>query len=158
VRYYREERSSVRMDVTVNADSPEAARQRVLDWGEGRIELTPEEEETEQSGKEEVLGGDFTCLEEADNPYAVEEIVPEVEQLILRSSYADIHVNRETGNIIKIDYAAMGGKDEWDDVVRFDPDTFPKSRGIGDADVLRVGFWTKDGKHITPIPEEQLRG
>lgn len=74
VRYYREERSSVRMGITVEADSPEAARQRVLDWGEGRIELTAEEEETEFSGKEEVLGGEFTCLEEADDPYAVTEV------------------------------------------------------------------------------------
>lgn len=74
VRYYREERSSVRMNITVNADSPEAARQRVLDWGEGRIELTPEEEETEECGKEELLDGEFSCLEIESDPYAVVEV------------------------------------------------------------------------------------
>jgi hypothetical protein len=74
VRFYKEERSSVRMDIEVNADSPEAARQRVLDWGEGRIDLTEEEEYSESSGKEEVLGGEFTGLEEEDDPYAVTEV------------------------------------------------------------------------------------
>jgi hypothetical protein len=131
VRFYREERTSVRMDIEVTADSPEAARQRVLDWGEGRIELTEEEEMTEASGKEEVLGGDFTGLEEADDPYAVVEIpdhkaegerilplleggdlltVAEIEEKLLFNPRAALHYLFQAGKVAQIRAA---GREFW---------------------------------------------
>lgn len=67
-------------------------------------------------------------------------------QTILRSSYADITVERETGAVITIDYAAMGGTNEWDDVARFDPETLSGD----EMDVLDAGFWTKGGEHVPP--------
>ncbi len=77
VRYYREERSSVRMCIKVEADSPEAARALVLAAHEENYEaLTAAEWETESSEKEEVLGGEFTGLEDENDPYAVVEAKP----------------------------------------------------------------------------------
>jgi len=63
--------------------------------------------------------------------------------LILHSSYADIRVERETGKILEIDYEGFGGEaNEWDDVTRFDPETF---ENVPEMDVLDVGFWAADG-------------
>lgn len=70
-------------------------------------------------------------------------------QIILRSSYADIYVEKETGNIIRIDYESMGGSNEWDDVASFDPKTLD-DRGLGEMDVLYAGFTTNKGKYIPP--------
>lgn len=67
--------------------------------------------------------------------------------IILRSSYADLYVDRVTGDVLKRDYAAMGGSDEWDDVQRFDPTTFPAD---SETDVLLVGFWDDKGVYLEP--------
>lgn len=75
VRYYRDETSSVRMEITVAAASPEAARERVRANMSGEIEdLTDEELESEHAGKEEITGGEFAGLEDASDPYAVLEV------------------------------------------------------------------------------------
>lgn len=72
--------------------------------------------------------------------------------MIVRSSHADLYIDPLSGAIQKIDYAAMGGKDAWDDVERFDPMTL----GGDEIDCLLTGFWTKDGKYVPPIPEDEL--
>lgn len=75
--------------------------------------------------------------------------MPTSPTLILRSTYADIYVERETGAIIRIDYAAMGGTNEWDDVARFDPATFPADEN--ETDVMLVGGWGATG-YFAPQP------
>jgi hypothetical protein len=65
--------------------------------------------------------------------------------IILRSSYADLTVDRKTGTIIECDYEAMGGSNEWDNV-RFDPATLPPDED--ETDVLAVGYW--NGKRYEP--------
>ena len=74
VRYYRKETSSVRYEMEVEADSPEAARSRVADGQTGKLQFTPEEEESQGSGKEEVMDSEFFELEDINNPYAVVEL------------------------------------------------------------------------------------
>lgn len=73
---------------------------------------------------------------------------------IVRSSYADIYVDRATGNVTKRDYAAMGGTDEWDDVQRFDPSTLPADET--ETDCLLVGFWNGAGEYVPPHSEAEL--
>ena len=68
---------------------------------------------------------------------------------LVLSSYADITVNRETGEIIKIDYEACGGEDEWDDLKKFNPETLTHE----EMDVLNTGFWTKDGNYNAPVQD-----
>jgi hypothetical protein len=68
---------------------------------------------------------------------------------IIRSSYADITIDRETGRVLERDYAAMGGKDEWDDVERFDPATLPADED--ETDCLLVGFWNGKGTYVGPL-------
>jgi len=67
-------------------------------------------------------------------------------QFIVRSSYADIYVDPQTGAIQSIDYAAMGGSDEWDDVEMFDPTTLTNPNG--EADCLDTRFKLKSGEWI----------
>lgn len=75
VRYYKEETSSVRYDIEVEAESPEAARERVRANMTGEVEdLTDEEIDSESSGKEELHTSEFSQLEEVSDPYAVEEL------------------------------------------------------------------------------------
>lgn len=69
-------------------------------------------------------------------------------EIILRSSYADITVERQTGKILNIDYS-MGGTDQWDDVERFDPVTLPDEP---ETDVLHVGFYLKGGAYVEACP------
>jgi len=67
--------------------------------------------------------------------------------IILRSSYADITCDRETGNIISIDYENFGGDgNEWDDVAYFDHRDFTTEP---EMDVLDVGYMLKDGRYFT---------
>lgn len=77
VRFYKHCRTSDRLTITVEADSPEAARAKVLEWGLTGDGLTEEEEQTESLGKEEVLGSEFVGLEDEGHPYAVVEITPD---------------------------------------------------------------------------------
>lgn len=68
--------------------------------------------------------------------------------IILRSSSADITADRETGNIISVDYESLGGTNEWEDVERFDPATFTDEP---EMDVLEIGFWTKRGNYFKRV-------
>ncbi len=75
------------------------------------------------------------------------------DEIIIHSTYADITIDRYTGEIKKINYKEMGGKDEWNDTERFDPLTFDSSDEI---DCLDVGYWNKNG-HYEPALEEGWR-
>ena len=78
VRFYKNCTTSDRHTIAVQADSPEAARQRVLDWGQGRIDLTRAEEGSENLEREgEVIDSVFEGLEDEDQPYAVVQITAE---------------------------------------------------------------------------------
>lgn len=79
VRYWKTETSSVEYTMEVNADSPEAARQRVEDgFGDGPDILTDAEWDSEQSGKEFIEGTEFYDLVGEDEIYAV--VLVEVEK------------------------------------------------------------------------------
>lgn len=65
---------------------------------------------------------------------------------IVRSSYADIHVDRSTGRVLSIDYEAMGGTDQWDDVDMFDPSRLTDPNG--EDDCLNLRFRTKERKWL----------
>jgi hypothetical protein len=72
VRFYKATTTADRHTIVVRASSPEAARERVNAWGEGKLELTPEEEESENLEKEgEITDSAFSELEEQDHAYAV---------------------------------------------------------------------------------------
>jgi hypothetical protein len=154
VRFYKHTTTADRHSITVNANSPNEARNRVRKWGKGELQLSHEEEVSEELEREgDVIESEFNALEQHADPYAVVDVTPPgPAPFIVRSSYADIYCDRTTGAIIKIDYEAMGGRDEWDDVDRFDPRTF---EGTED-DSLRVGFWTKDGNYAAPLSEKEL--
>lgn len=72
-------------------------------------------------------------------------------EIILRSSYANVYCDKATGNIIRIDYEAMGGVNEWDDVERFDPTTFPDE---SETDILSIGGWNRDGVYFEPVIDQ----
>jgi hypothetical protein len=75
VRYYKEEVSTVRYDIDVEADSPEEARERVRANMTGEIEdLTDEEIDSEASGKEELDSSTFSALEDESDSHAVVEV------------------------------------------------------------------------------------
>lgn len=156
VRFYRACTTVDRHAITVEAETPEAARDKVQAWGKGELELTDAEELTENLEKDgDIDDTEFRGLLEPDERCdAVEEVIEPEDIFTIRSSYADIEVRRETGEIIEIDYAAMGGKNEWDDVDRFDPATFPA--GESENDCLRTGFWTKKGDYVAPMTEKEL--
>lgn len=74
VRFYKEEATVDRFSITVRENGPEEARQRVRAWGEGNIELTDEEAESEHYERQaDTLACEFSALEEADDPYAAVE-------------------------------------------------------------------------------------
>lgn len=75
VRYYKDETSSVRYDIDVEADSPEAAVERVRANMTGEVEdLTDEELNTERSGKEELVTSEFDQMADPTDLYAVTEV------------------------------------------------------------------------------------
>ncbi len=75
VRYYKIETNIVRYEMTVEAADEMAARQRVFDGFKGDVELTDEELETEQSGKEFSEGTVFSHMEDPNEPFAVCEVI-----------------------------------------------------------------------------------
>lgn len=158
VRFYKACTTIDRHAITVEANSPKEARAKVKGWGKGEGELTEAEEETEDLERDgDIDDTGFRGLLELDSHVpAVEEVIEPEDIFTVRSSYADIKVHRATGEIIEINYAAMGGKDEWEDVDHFDPATFPA--GESENDCLRTGFWTKSGKYVAPVNEEMLHG
>lgn len=75
VRFYKEEMTVDRYSITVAADSPSEARARVKAWGNGELELTQEEEESEHYDRQvDTRACEFSSLEEEDDPYAVAEV------------------------------------------------------------------------------------
>ena len=79
VRFFKNVTTCDRHTIEVEADSPEEARAKVLEWGSGDdSQLTDEELATENLEKEgEVVDSVFSELEEADHPSAVVEIEPD---------------------------------------------------------------------------------
>lgn len=75
VRFYKEEMTVDRYSITVAADSPSEARARVKAWGNGELELTQEEEESEHYDRQvDTRACEFSSLEEENDPYAVAEV------------------------------------------------------------------------------------
>ena len=73
VKFWRSTVTADRICITVEADSPEAARIKVLAWGTGEGGLSEEEEMTEYLEKEEVLDSEFDGLVDETYPNAVTE-------------------------------------------------------------------------------------
>jgi hypothetical protein len=74
VRFYKEEITVDRYSIIVRANDAEEARQRVKAWSEGEIELTEEEEDSENYERQaDTLACEFSSLEDADDPYAAVE-------------------------------------------------------------------------------------
>lgn len=71
VKFWRSCTTADRCSITVEADSPQAARAKVLAWGTGVGELTEEEELSETVEREEVQNSEFDALLDATEPYAV---------------------------------------------------------------------------------------
>lgn len=72
VDFLRIETSLVRASITVNADSPDVAKERARLALLGDIELTDEEAATEQAGKEELISSDFHSMADTE-PLKVSE-------------------------------------------------------------------------------------
>jgi hypothetical protein len=82
--------------------------------------------------------------------------------VIIRGSWGDVTVERETGTIIRYD---DHGKQGWDvddkgyhDIARFDPATLAPGLDTcldqhGETDILCVGFVLLDGTVAAPEPE-----
>lgn len=71
VKFWKHCTTADRMCITVEADSPEEARAKVLAWGTGEGELSEEEEATESVEKEEVQDSEFDSLVSECYPNAV---------------------------------------------------------------------------------------
>lgn len=75
VRFYRHTTTADRHEIEVAADSPAAARQRVLDWAAGRLELSDDEEQSEELVREgEIVNSVFDELWPESSPNAVTEV------------------------------------------------------------------------------------
>lgn len=74
VRFYKRTVTSDRMDIIVEAESPEAARAKVLNWGLTGDGLTEAEEQTESLGKEEVVDSEWHDLADPTDYAAVVEM------------------------------------------------------------------------------------
>lgn len=77
--------------------------------------------------------------------------------IILRGSWGELKVHRETGYIVEYDdYGKKCGKSDdegYHDIALIDPRTLidPSLDRFGEADILSAGFWTKDGAYVTPM-------
>jgi hypothetical protein len=75
VRFYKEEMTVDRYSIIVAADSPAEARARVAAWGNGEIELTDDEAESEHYERQvDTRACEFSALEEEGDPYAAVEV------------------------------------------------------------------------------------
>lgn len=75
VRYYKAETTVTRYEMTVEAADEDAAYERVRAGHDGELEFTQDELDTEHAGKEFGDGSVFSHMEDADEPFAVCQVI-----------------------------------------------------------------------------------